>query len=308
MQGVVVEAEVAEGLAQLLEGPARGRDAEPGRSGGPADLVEAVGCRVGHRRVQAPVGDVLLLLEAQGRHQAGPLGVAPGLAVDLQLGQGGNDPVGGHLGEAEPVGDGGDDLERHPQAGVPGQRDAVQAQVDDLLHRAGVEDGDLGVVEGGLDLGGQGRRLGQGVVPGQYQHPAVGGGALEVAVLEHVTAAVHARALAVPHAHHAVVPGERPEQRLLAAPHRGGGQLLVHARHPHHVVGVEQGPVALDGEVDGAQRRALVAGDEGGGAQAPGRVGPMLVEGQAHHRLDPGQQHPSPFQRELLIEIEVLQR
>ena len=305
-QVVVVEAQVGEGLAQFGECPSRGRDAEAGRSGGAADLVEAVGRGVGHRRVDAPVGDVLLLFEAHRRHQAGSLLVAPGPAVDLELGVDRDDPVGGDLGDAEPVGDGGDHLERDPQARVPGERDAVQAEVDDLLYRAGVEDGDLGVVEGGLDLGGQGRRLCHRVVPGQHQNPAVGRGALEVAVLEHVAAAVHARALAVPHAHHAVVAVEGSEQRLLAAPHRGGGQLLVHARHPHHVVGVEQGPVALDGEVDGAQRRALVPGDEGGGAQAPGRVGSVLIDGQAHYRLDPGQQHPSPFQRELLIEIEVL--
>ena len=193
-------------------------DPESGGPGGAADLVEPVGRGVGHRRLQAPVGDVLLLLEAQRRDQARPLDVAPRLAVDLQFGIDGNDPVGAHLGDAEPVGDGGDHLERGPQARIPGQGDAVQSEVDDLLHRAGVQHRDLGVVEGGLHLGGQRRRLGHGVVAGQHQHPAVGGGALEVGVLEHVAAAVHARPLAVPHAHHAVVAGERAEQRLLAAP------------------------------------------------------------------------------------------
>ena len=305
-QSLIVEAEIAEGLAHLLERAARGHDPQAGRPGGPADLVEAVGCGIGGRRFQAPVGDVLLLLQAQRRHQAGPLDVAPRHAVNLQSGVDGHYPVGGHLGHAEPVGDGGDDLERGPQARVPRQGDAVQPEVDDLLHGAGVQDGDLGVVEGGLHLGGQRRRLGHRVVAGQHQHPAVGGGALEVGVLEHVAAAVHARPLAVPHAHDPVVAGERAEQRLLAAPHRGGGQLLVDARHPHHVVVGQQVHVALDGEVDGAQRRSLVAGDERGRAQAPGRVGAVLVDWKPDQRLDPGDQHPSPFQRELLIKIEVL--
>jgi len=301
-------AERVEGRGQLGERAAGGGDPQPGGPGGPGDLVEAVGRGVGGGRLEAPVDDVLLLLEAQRRHQAGPLDVAPRRPVDLQSGVDGHDPVRRHIGDAEPVGDGGDDLERGPQARVPRQGDAVQPEVDDLLHRAGVEDGDLGVVEGGLHLGGQRRRLGHRVVPGQHQHPSVGGGALEVGVLEHVAAAVHARALAVPHSHHAVVAPQRPEQRLLAAPHRGGGQLLVDAGHPHHVVGFEQGLVALDGEVDGAQRRALVAGDESGRAQPPGGVGAVLVERQPHQRLHPGDQHPPPFQRELLIKIEAPRR
>ena len=48
-----------------------------------------------------------------------------------------------------------------------------------------------------------------------------------VHVLEHVAAAVHARALAVPHREHAVVVAAAGDVQLLRAPHRGGRELLV---------------------------------------------------------------------------------
>jgi hypothetical protein len=48
-------------------------------------------------------------------------------------------------------------------------------------------------------------------------------------VAEHVAAAVDARALAVPDADHAIMPGARRQVELLRAPDRGGRQVLVHA-------------------------------------------------------------------------------
>ena len=305
VQLAAAEAEVGQGLAELVEGAAGGHDAQPRPGAGPADPVEPVGGGVGLGRLQAPVGDLGLLAQADGGDQAGLLDVAPRLAVDDQLGLGGGHPVGGDLGGGQGVGQGGDDLEAHPQPRVAGQGEAVEAEVEHLLDRAGVQDRHLGVVEGRLGVGGQGGRLGHGVVAGQGQHPAVGGRALEVGVLEHVAAAVDAGAFAVPHAQHPVVAVQRTQQRFLAAPHRGGGQVLVHPRHPHHVVVAQQPQVALDGHVERAQRRALVAGDEGGGAQAPGPVGPVLVEREPDQGLYAGQQHPAPLQRVLLVEVEI---
>ena len=74
------------------------------------------------------------------------------------------------------------------------------------------------------------------VVAGQRHHAAVLGRAGVVRVLEDVAPAVDARALAVPHAEHAVVPGAGIEMDLLGAPQGGRGQVLVDARLEFDVV------------------------------------------------------------------------
>ena len=68
------------------------------------------------------------------------------------------------------------------------------------------------------------------VVAGHDQHAAMPDGAGMVAVLQHVERAVDARPLAVPEREHAVVFGAGEQADLLAAPDRGGGQILVQAR------------------------------------------------------------------------------
>ena len=48
----------------------------------------------------------------------------------------------------------------------------------------------------------------------------------------------------------------------------------------------EQRGIALEGEVETAERRAAIARDERGGVESPTLVGPVLIERQAHQRLD----------------------
>ncbi len=67
------------------------------------------------------------------------------------------------------------------------------------------------------------------VIAGQTKHAAVPGRARSIAVAEDVAAAVDAGALAVPDADHAVMPGTGRQIKLLRAPDRGGGEVLVHA-------------------------------------------------------------------------------
>src|SRR4051794_23445714 len=75
------------------------------------------------------------------------------------------------------------------------------------------------------------------VVAGQRDHAAVLRGAGHVGVLEHVGAAVHPRALAVPDAEHAVeLLRLRVQVELLRAPHRGRAELFVDARLEHDVL------------------------------------------------------------------------
>ena len=65
------------------------------------------------------------------------------------------------------------------------------------------------------------------VVAGHHEHPAVGRGAIGVAVLQRVAGAVDAGALAVPHGEDAVDLRPRVRLHLLGAEDGGGGEVLV---------------------------------------------------------------------------------
>jgi len=118
------------------------------------------------------------------------------------------------------------------------------------------------------------------VVAGQQQHAAVGRDAGGIAVLEHVAAAIDARSLAVPEGKHAVVAGAGEQVGLLAAPHRGGAQLLVDAGLEVDGVLLEKLACLPEALVEPAQRRAAVAGDETGGVEAMGQVALALQHRQ----------------------------
>ncbi|MCY1446806.1 hypothetical protein D9M71_633930 [compost metagenome] len=106
---------------------------------------------------------------------------------------------------------------------------------------------------------------------------------------EYIAAAVDARALAVPHAEHAVVGRAFKEIDLLRTPDRGGGKIFVHARMEHRVVLLEIVAGLPQGLVETTQRRAAVAGNESGGIQAIGQVALALHQRQTHQRLNPAE-------------------
>ena len=153
------------------------------------------------------------------------------------------------------------------------------------------------------------RALGHVVVAGDGDHAAVPGGAGHVGVLEDVGAAVHARALAVPDAEHAVVLlALRIEVELLRAPHRGGAELLVHAGLEDDVVGFQvllRRPQRL---VVAAQRAAAVAADEAAGVQPGGQVALALQHRQAHQRLHAAHEGAAVVQAVLVVERGAFQR
>ena len=127
-------------------------------------------------------------------------------------------------------------LSADPGAAEARHRPAVEPVVEDLLHARRVEDRDHHVDEVvfGLVRGGGGFR--GVVVAHQRQHAAVLRGAGEIGVAEHVAGAVDARALAVPDAEHAVELALAAQLRLLRAPQRGRGEVLVDAGLEHDVV------------------------------------------------------------------------
>ena len=139
------------------------------------------------------------------------------------------------------------------------------------------------------------------VVAHQRQHAAVRRGAGEIGVAEHVAAAVDARALAVPEAEHAVEAAFAAHFGLLRAPDRGRREFLVEARLEMDVVGREQVLAILrELQIEAAERRAAIAGDEAAGVQAGAAVARLLRQQQARDRLRAGEQHAR------LLEVETV--
>src|SRR3954463_9979376 len=104
----------------------------------------------------------------------------------------------------------------------------------------------------------------------------------EIGMAKGVAAAVDARALAVPHAEHAVVSAFAAQLRLLRAPQRGGGEVFVDAGLETDMRGVEKFLRALELLVEAAERRTAIAGDEAGGVQSRAAVALALHQAKAH--------------------------
>ena len=184
----------------------------------------------------------------------------------------------------------------------------MQAQVEDFLRAAGEEHRQAAGLEDVVALVGGGAALGHMVVAGDGDHAAVRRGAGHVGVLEHVAAAVHARALAVPDAEHAVVLlVGGVEFQLLRAPHGGGGQFLVHAGLEDDVLRRQVLLGRPQRLVVTAQRAAAVAADEAGGVEPGGGIALALQHRQAHQRLDARHEGPAGRQGVFVIERHPLQ-
>src|SRR5689334_20929639 len=113
----------------------------------------------------------------------------------------------------------------------------------------------------------EGGRLTAMVVSRQRENAAMAGGTGRVRVLQRIDGAVHARALAVPDAEHAIDLGTRKQPNLLAAPDRGRSKVLVQAREEGDVLGLQEGFRAPQRVVVHAERRTAVTGDETAGVE-----------------------------------------
>ena len=184
----------------------------------------------------------------------------------------------------------------------------MKAEVEDLLHVPGEEDGHLEAGEKGLggarDRGG----LAAGVVAHDGQSAAGARDAHEVAVPQRVGRAVEAGRLAVPHGKHAVVLRAGELRGELAAPGRRGAELLVEAGHVAHVVLLDELAVAGELLVEAAERRALVAGDHRAGVQAAAGIRAVLVERKADEPLKARQEDAAVLEDVLVVERDVAER
>src|SRR6185437_6239425 len=100
------------------------------------------------------------------------------------------------------------------------------------------------------------------VIARQEQDATMRRGTGGVAMFQHIAGTIHARALAVPHGEDAIVFGAGKEIDLLAAPDRGGSEVLVDPRQEVQVVLLDEALGSPEGLVQPTQRRAAIARDE----------------------------------------------
>ncbi|KGW52136.1 hypothetical protein Y049_1810 [Burkholderia pseudomallei MSHR684] len=192
-------------------------------------------------------------------------------------------------------------LERDPEAGIAAHRPAVQPEVEIFLHVRRKQHGQPARLEDMLGLVRERRRFRRVVVAREHEHAAVRRGAGRVRVLEHVARAIDARALAVPHREHAVVFRAGIQVDLLGAPDGRRREVLVDAGLEHDPVR-RQMPLRLpERQVEPAERRAAVAGNEAGGVEPRRAVAFLLEHRQAHERLDAAHVRAAAFERVLVV-------
>ena len=271
-----VQPEQFERQTQVAVGLAGRDQADAVAGAGATDAVEAVGVDVGQSGRGAFGEDLPLELDRVGRQQPHVELLLELAAAYLQIGQDGR-CCPRQVDDRAAVGDVGHDLEPGPQAGIPGQRDPVQPELQHLRRIARVEHRDREVEEADRAVAGDRRALAGGVVAGEDEDAAVLARADEVAVTEGVAGAVDAGRLAVPDADYAVEALVRKTFQELGAVDRGRRRLLVDRRSADHVV-IRQQPVrSLKLFVVLAQRRSGIAADEGANPQAGFPVAAVLV-------------------------------
>ena len=187
----------------------------------------------------------------------------------------------------------GDGFESDPHARVAGQREAVQAVVQVLGDIRRVQPRHHEREKRDVGLMRHRRRHATVVVTGNNEHAASRGAAVGVAVLECIAGAIDARALAVPHAEHAIDLSGRVCLDLLRTEHGSCGKVFVDGRQEFDTVLCKKGLRAPEFEVDHAERRAAVAADEAGRIEAGSRIHGALHERNADERLRAGQQDAS---------------
>jgi hypothetical protein len=187
----------------------------------------------------------------------------------------------------------GQGLHADPGAAVAAGFPGAEPEGEQFLDGGGIEHRHAEMDQRDVALVGERRGTGAVVVAAQRDGAAVFGGALVGGVLQHVARAVHAWALAVPEAKHAIEFRLRQHADLLAAPYGGGGQVLVDARLEVDGIFVEVLLGAPKRQVVAAERRAAIAGDESGSVQPGGAVPADLQDGQAHQGLNAGEIHPA---------------
>ena len=280
--GSFVQPQIEQGLARVVIGLAAGHQAEAVVGALDGVVVEPVGADISQSGIPL-VGEQALLLSQgvigpadvhatcghvkSGHHDVDPLRVDDGRGAGLD-----------HLL---------DGFHARPHAGKAAQRQGVHTHVQNVLHRRREKHRHATGLEDVVALVRSGAAFGHVVVTGHRHHPAPRGGAGHGGVFEHVRAAVHPGAFAIPNAKHAVkaAAGRGRKAQLLGAPQSGGGQLLVDTGLEHDVLGLQVGLGLPQSLVVATQRGTPVAADEASGVFALQGIALALQHGQLDQGL-----------------------
>ncbi len=134
------------------------------------------------------------------------------------------------------------------------------------------------------------------IVTRHRQHAAERGSSLRIGVFEDIATAIYTGTLPVPHTEYPVEAGARKQRCLLAAPHGGGREVLVHAGLEMDIVPLEETLRAPELLVEAAQGRPAIPGNESCGVEARRRVQLALHQGESNQRLYSGQEYPTRLQ------------
>ena len=124
------------------------------------------------------------------------------------------------------------------------------------------------------------------VIAGDQQHTTVLGGPCMIHVLEHVTAAINARAFAVPECEYTIVFGRPDQAHGLCAPDCGSGEVFVDTGYKLHMMRIQMFLRFPECLVQHTEWRAAVAAEKASGIQTGGGITQSLHHGQSHQRLN----------------------
>src|SRR5262249_21272587 len=116
------------------------------------------------------------------------------------------------------------------------------------------------------------------------------------------------RALAVPHAEHAIELAFATQLGLLRAPQRSRGEVFVQARLEYDIGAIEPALGAHELLVEPAERRAAVAGHVARGVEPGAAVELLLHQGEPHQRLVAGREDAALGQIIFVVERDMRER
>ena len=187
------EPEHAQRIEHLLHVVTAGDDAQPGVVRVGDELVERIGGDVALR----PLDPVTQHLDLQGvgeRHtDMAAERRRPRLAIDLERRQHRMEAGGIDLGHPRTVSDRRRDLHRDPKSCQPRHREGVCTEIEDLLHRSRIQNGQVQRDKRWITARRQRRRLRGSVVADQQHDAALSASSTETAVTDRVAGAIEAR-------------------------------------------------------------------------------------------------------------------
>src|SRR5690554_4363342 len=135
----------------------------------------------------------------------------------------------------------------------------------------------------------------------------MGRAAVGCAVLERITSAIDARALAIPETEYTVDLLVGIGLDLLAAENNGGRQVFIDGGYEIDAVLIQQLFGLPESLIIGAQRGAAIAADQTGGVETVLPIEACLHQWNAHQRLSAGKKHATGVAQIAILETIVIE-